>query len=1043
MSVPSHAPGFALPGVLDGGRVEIVDDRVGVAPAIAAKLRHLGVDATVVERATAEASGVVFAAGLARIDAFEDAVAIQRAALASARAFAASPIKRFFATLQDTGGDFGFAGRGGVRAWSAGLAGLAKTAAAEWPDASAKTIDVERAGATAEAVAARVVEELLLGGVDVEVGLESSGRRTVVRHVPAPYATASGPSPIRRGTVVVVSGGARGVTAASLRSIAGLGPHLALLGRTKLVDETHETRGAATDADIRRVLLARAKAAGAAVLPKELAREAKAILDCREIRDNMAALEKAGARVSYHAVDVRSADSVRSAVDGIRKASGPIGAIVHGAGVLADALVGAQTDEQLDLVFGTKVHGLHHLLDATRSDPVEALVVFSSVAGRFGNSAQSAYSMANEVLSAVAAGERARRGSRCVVRSLAWGPWAGGMVTPGLAKLFEKAGVQLIPIDAGTAALGLEMRATDAYPQVVLMNGLPPAPGMPLHGGRAPAAEARFELRVNASTQPLLDGHRIRGAPVIPAVMALGVLARAAGAVRPGQRVTACRGLRVLPRRLCGRPRRRKALAVRLGRRGLRQGALPPGPLRDRREPGSRLGERRKRRGLRRRRLRGRLVRGRDAARRRCPGRGALGHPPARAVAAADSHRRLPRAPRGGRGPVRDVLRKRAARRATPRRCEPRVRRGRRRCPRDHARDRLPLAPGRHPRPRRSRSQLRAMQKTTRSAPVPPDGVPAHPMPAAPATLPDAPLPPRPGRLLAAPAHRHPMEAQHERVVATHTAFLQLQEQVHADFLASRQRLLESLGHALAHGAPPATDEADDPPVVTQARAVGWNEWYLDSHVAPAGLYLAPVGVIASRAAGILECEVEHLARLPGPGDTLVCELRESAGARPGGSPGRTSDSSPRRTSRRSPKGACSRASARASSGPPATPARRRFPARPSRGSRPSAHSSGRGARGPRACCAPASCPRRKTRPRPASPASRCRASTRGRCRRSPSSSWRRAARSIAMAGASSPWRVARRTSSSWAPPATTSRSTTSSSSSASRTVLPPRSPVA
>jgi hypothetical protein len=154
--------------------------------------------------------------------------------------------------------------------------------------------------------------------------------------------------------------------------------------------------------------------------------------------------------------------------------------------------------------------------------------------------------MANEVLSSVAAAERARRGSRCVVRSLAWGPWAGGMVTPGLAKLFEKAGVQLIAVDAGTRALGLEIAGGDAHPQVVLMNGEPPAPGMPLHGGKAPAADARFDLRVNATTFPLLDGHRIKGVAVIPAVMVLGAFVRAARAHRPTAVVTACRDLRVL-----------------------------------------------------------------------------------------------------------------------------------------------------------------------------------------------------------------------------------------------------------------------------------------------------------------------------------------------------------------------------------------------------------------------------------------------------------------------------------------------------------------
>jgi hypothetical protein len=78
------------------------------------------------------------------------------------------------------------------------------------------------------------------------------------------------------------------------------------------------------------------------------------------------------------------------------------------------------------------------------------------------------------------------------------------------------------------------------------MNGDPPAPGMPLHGGKAKAADERFDLRVNATTFPLLDGHRIKGAAVIPAVMVLGLFTRAALAHRPAGVVTACRDLRVL-----------------------------------------------------------------------------------------------------------------------------------------------------------------------------------------------------------------------------------------------------------------------------------------------------------------------------------------------------------------------------------------------------------------------------------------------------------------------------------------------------------------
>jgi NAD(P)-dependent dehydrogenase (short-subunit alcohol dehydrogenase family) len=512
------------------------------------RLAAVGVDARAVARASGEASMVIFARGLLSQDAGQDeAIEVQRSALEAARTVAKRPPgERLFVTLQDTGGDFGTSGRAGERAWSGGLAGLVKTAAAEWSDAAVKAVDVASTDVSPELVADRVVAELLLGGRDVEVAIGPDGARGIVRHRRAAYRPiAPANARIRPGSVLVVSGGARGVTATCLAALCKYRPKLALLGRTVLVEESADTRGAATDADLRRALLARATATGVAAPPKELAREAKLILDCREIRDNVASLQRAGAEVSYHAVDVRSAESVRSCVDAIRTSWGPIQGIIHGAGVLADALLTNQTEEQFDRVFGTKVDGLRHLLAATATDPLELLIFFSSVAGRFGNSAQAVYSMANQALSTVAANEGARR-SGCLVRSLAWGPWAGGMVTPGLAKLFEKAGVQLIALDAGARALAREVASDDGSFEVVLMNGEPPLTARPIHGGRALDGQERFEVLVNATTYPQLEGHRIAGVPVVPAVLAIEWFFRAAAACFPALAVRGCRDVKVL-----------------------------------------------------------------------------------------------------------------------------------------------------------------------------------------------------------------------------------------------------------------------------------------------------------------------------------------------------------------------------------------------------------------------------------------------------------------------------------------------------------------
>jgi KR domain-containing protein len=475
--------GVALEGLLSASAIDVIDDGGGLGEQIATRLKSSGVNARLTSSVSSDAAGVIFARGLRSVRTAEEGIAIQRDAWNAARALATQPAsRRVFVTLQDTGGDFGLSGRAGERAWTGGLAGLAKTAAAEWPDASVKAIDVACAGARADVVAGLVVSELLGGGPDVEVALASTRPRAVVQHRAAPYAKAAGDAPrVRPESVIVVSGGARGVTAAALASIGKYRPRLALLGRTELREEPEEMRSAVSDADLRRALLEQAKASGQAPQPKALARQAKMILDCRAIRQNVARLEAAGAEVSYRAVDVREAVAVKAAIDDIRQHWGPIRGIVHGAGVLADALLASQTDEQFDQVFRTKVDGLRHLLLATRDDPIELLLFFSSVAGRFGNSGQAAYAMANEVLSAVAAGERGRRGPRCLVRSLAWGPWAGGMVTPALGRLFEKAGVRLLALEDGAATFGREVESADDCAQVILMNGEPPEAGRPLH----------------------------------------------------------------------------------------------------------------------------------------------------------------------------------------------------------------------------------------------------------------------------------------------------------------------------------------------------------------------------------------------------------------------------------------------------------------------------------------------------------------------------------------------------------------------------------
>ena len=541
--VPSTSVGMALSGLLGAQRLAVTDDGAGVAAAVVAHLAKHGVKASVVAAAPADADAVIFLGGLRAVKNVEEAIAVNREAFRTARVIAA----RFgetggtFVTVQDTGADFGLSGRDGTRAFLGGVSALARTAALEWPKAAVKAIDLERGTRDVNATAEAIVNEVLGGGTTLEVGLHADGRRTTLASVntPSPTTAAAAIGPT---SVVVASGGGRGVTAAGLLALAkAKQPRIVLLGRTPLGEEPAALRGITDEPGLKRALMQRAQAEGKKATPAELNGQLASLQALREIRATMAALKAAGSDSRYLAVDVANAAALSAALDTVRKEWGPITAVVHGAGVLADKKIAEKTDEQFDRVFDTKVSGLRALLAATAKDPLTSLVLFSSIAARTGNLGQCDYAMANEVLNLVACAERARRGPSCVVRSIGWGPWEGGMVTPSLKAHFTQMGVALIPLEVGAQRFVDEL--TGASDDVTVVVG-------GSHGDGALGAKvtpsATVEVRVDSRSHPYLADHAIAGVPVVPMVLAVEWFLRAARACRPDLVLAAVKQVKVL-----------------------------------------------------------------------------------------------------------------------------------------------------------------------------------------------------------------------------------------------------------------------------------------------------------------------------------------------------------------------------------------------------------------------------------------------------------------------------------------------------------------
>ncbi len=479
-------------GLASGGVVLVTDDGQGVANALAAKLESeghpvvlLGPDrvdlsspasvASAVEAARErEAIAAVIHASPLRSDPpvrLDREVWDRRAAgevkglflLAKATAGdldrAANHGGSAFVAATALGGGFGSVGSmGEAFAGSGGVAGLVKTLAREWPSVRARVVDFDRSE-PAPMLADRLLDEVLCDDDWSEVGYRA-GQRIRLASTPRPLSTL-GPSRLELdpGAPVVVTGGARGITARMLEGLATQWrPTLLLLGRSPLPDrpEARETAGITSVSELKAAIHGRLRKGGQTVAPSDLEREYQAVRQAREIRQNLETLRQAGATVAYEAVDVRDARALAQVLEGWRQRFGkPVG-LVHAAGVIKDKLILDKTIDSFDHVVGTKLDGALNLANLLDPAALRFAAFFSSIAGRFGNLGQSDYAAANEALNKLALWLDERWACRVV--SLIWGPWSGvGMVSELEAHLGSQ-GLGMIPPELGRSLLIDELR---------------------------------------------------------------------------------------------------------------------------------------------------------------------------------------------------------------------------------------------------------------------------------------------------------------------------------------------------------------------------------------------------------------------------------------------------------------------------------------------------------------------------------------------------------------------------------------------------------
>ncbi len=445
----------------------------------------------------------------------------------------AEPLRPAFLTVTRLDGALGTQNPGNVAPLGGALPGLTKSLRLEWPGVFCRAVDVAPEMPAAD-TARRILSELFDADQCLtEAAWNAGGQRCTPVAEPAPAIAAPAlHTTLNRDSVLLVTGGARGVTAECVRQLAAqFKCTFILLGRSALPEtEPDWAQGIPDAGELKRKAMEHLQARGEKPLPKTVQQMAGAVLALREIRENLDYIRAQGAKVVYEAVDVNNAAALKSALDRLSPQTGKVTGIIHGAGVLADKKIEHKTAADFDAVFDVKINGLLAVTQAVDIHAIRHVVLFSSVAGFYGNTGQTDYAMANEALNRIAHLFHKNHPDVHVV-SINWGAWDAGMVSPELKKVFEAHGVSLVPSQEGPAAMADQISIERMQDTQVILGGTLPMARAETNG---PLNTYRIHRRLTESANPFLAHHVIQGHAVLPIIHASTWMVQSAAALYPG-----------------------------------------------------------------------------------------------------------------------------------------------------------------------------------------------------------------------------------------------------------------------------------------------------------------------------------------------------------------------------------------------------------------------------------------------------------------------------------------------------------------------------
>jgi NADP-dependent 3-hydroxy acid dehydrogenase YdfG len=467
------------------------------------------------------------------------------------------PPETFLISATRLGGRHGYDAAGAQSVMGGAVTGLTKALGRERPTALIKAVDFPATRKTA-LIADALIEETLRDPGAVEIG-HAEGLRWSVGLAEEPVGGEGGRE-LTKDDVFLITGAAGSIVSAIAADLAATSR-----GTFHLLDLVPAPDPAdpdlarfATDRDgLKRSIAEQMRATGDKPTPKLVERELARIERGRAALDAIEAIEAAGGAAHWHQADLTDGEQVAAALRDVDH----VDVLIHAAGLEISHFLPDKPQQEFDLVFDVKADGWHHILAALGDRRPRSAVVFSSIAGRFGNAGQTDYSAANDLLCKAISRLRADG-----VQGIAidWTAWSGiGMASRGsIPTVMKAAGIDMLPPEQGIPVVRRELAGGGGGEVLVAgalgvlteerhaTGGLEPGEGDGPMTGRVAGMTADGEVTVltdlDPNRQPFLHHHRIDGTAVLPGVMGIEGFAEAAHVLAPGWHVAAVEDIELL-----------------------------------------------------------------------------------------------------------------------------------------------------------------------------------------------------------------------------------------------------------------------------------------------------------------------------------------------------------------------------------------------------------------------------------------------------------------------------------------------------------------